>query len=89
MTSREEATAASDRTIVVTRVFDAPRELVFKPLSRPRAGRGAVVRPPSHSRCPAPIDLRVGGRFTLVMRDPDGNEFPSTGEYLEVVVPER
>ena len=88
MTTREEATAASDRTVVVTRVFDAPRELVFKAWTD--AELMAQWFAPEPLTVPrAEIDLRVGGRFTLVMRDPDGNEFPSTGEYLEVVEPER
>ncbi len=88
MTSREEATAASDRTIVVTRVFDAPRELVFRAWTDPELmAQWFAPEPLTVPR--AEIDLRVGGRFTLVMRDPDGNEFPSTGEYLEVDEPNR
>jgi uncharacterized protein YndB with AHSA1/START domain len=88
MTSREEATAASDRTIVVTRVFDAPRELVFKAWTDPELmAQWFAPEPLTVPR--AEIDLRVGGRFTLVMRDPDGNEFPSTGAYLEVDAPNR
>ena len=88
MTSREEATATSDRTVVVARVFDAPRGLVFRAWTDPELmAQWFAPEPLTVPR--AEIDLRVGGRFTLVMRDDDGNEFPSTGEYLEVVVPER
>ena len=88
MTSREEATAASDRTVVVSRVFNAPQELVFKAWTDSEMmAQWFAPEPLTVPR--AEIDLRVGGRFTLVMRDPDGNEFPSTGEYLEIVVPER
>jgi uncharacterized protein YndB with AHSA1/START domain len=88
MTSREEATAATDRTIVVTRMFDAPHELVFKAWTDPELmAQWFAPEPLTVPR--AEIDLRVGGRFTLVMRDPDGNEFPSTGVYLEVDEPNR
>ena len=88
MTSREEATAASDRKVVVTREFDAPRELVFRAWTDPELmAQWFAPKPLTVPR--AEIDLRVGGRFTLVMRDPEGNEYPSTGEYLEIGEPER
>jgi len=86
MTTREEATASGDRTIVVTRVFDAPREDVFRAWTDPEL-MAQWFAPEPLTVPKAEIDLRVGGRYTLVMRDPDGNEFTGSGEYLEVVAP--
>lgn len=88
MISREQATSASDRSVVVSRVIDAPREAVFQAWADPQrlaqwfAPEGLTV-PRSES------DFRVGGRYTLVMRDADGNDFTSTGIYREIDEPER
>jgi uncharacterized protein YndB with AHSA1/START domain len=89
-TGRDEliTTTPSDREIVMTRVFDAPRELVFEAhtscehLSKwwgPR--RYEVVS--------CEIDFRPGGRWRIVHRGPDGDEIAFFGEYLEIVPPER
>ena len=88
MLTREEATQKSDNTIEFSRVFDAPRELVFRAWTEPEL-MAQWFAPEPFTTPIAEIDLRPGGRYRLVMRDPDGNEYPSTGEYLEVVVPER
>ncbi len=74
--------------LVLERVIDVPRELVW-----------AAWTQPEHLKkwfCPAPwrvteceIDLRPGGVFSTVMRGPEGQEMPGTGCYLEVVVNER
>jgi uncharacterized protein YndB with AHSA1/START domain len=88
MTTREEATAASDRTLVFERVFDAPRELVWRALTEPELV--AQWYAPEPMTMPlADIDFRVGGRFRLVMRDENGVDFPSVGEYLEIDSPAR
>ena len=67
MTTRDEATATSDRELVLTRIINAlPRTTPV-----------------------AETDVRVGGSSLIVMRGPDGNEFPNRGVYLEVVKNER
>ena len=74
--------------VVITRFFNAPRELVFKTWTRadllerwwsPRIFTTPVVR----------MDFRVGGSFVFCMRSPEGQEFWAKGEYLEIVEPER
>jgi uncharacterized protein YndB with AHSA1/START domain len=74
--------------MVITRVFDAPRELVWQAWTQPEK----LMRwwgPTIFTTPAARIDLRVGGKFVACMRSPDGNDFWSTGTYREIVPPER
>jgi len=74
--------------ILIDRVFDAPRELVFKCFTDPVH----IVHfwGPHGSTTPVcKIDLRVGGRWHYVMEFPGGNRYPVTSAYLEVSPPER
>ena len=72
----------------ITRVFDAPRELVWKAWTDPEY----VMRwwgPKGFTSPVCRIDFRVGGRFTYCMRTPDGQEFWNGGEYREIVPLEK
>jgi uncharacterized protein YndB with AHSA1/START domain len=74
--------------LVITRTFDAPRELVWKAWTEPeRFMRWWGPKIFTSPRCE--IDLRVGGRFLWCMRWPDGRENYTTGEYVEIVPLER
>lgn len=74
--------------IVITRIFDAPRELVWKAWTDPKH----FVRwwGPKDYTCPfCQMDLRVGGKYLNCMRSPDGQEYWSTGVYHEIIPMER
>jgi uncharacterized protein YndB with AHSA1/START domain len=74
--------------LVLERVVDVPRALVWKAWTTPSIlMRWFTPSPWKTVRCE--IDLRPGGVFHNVMRSPDGKEFPNTGCYLEVVADER
>lgn len=74
--------------LVVTRIFRAPRSLVWKAWTEPQ--RLLQWWGPEHFTCPrAEVDLQVGGRYLLGMKGPDGQTFYSGGEYLEVTPQER
>ncbi|MBM9575859.1 SRPBCC domain-containing protein [Leptospira sp. 201903070] len=83
--------ANKDQTInevVITRIFDAPRELVFKAWTDPEH----LIRwwGPKNFTSPAcRLDLRVGGKYVFGMRSPEGQEFWSTGIFREIVIPEK
>lgn len=82
-------TTPSDREIRMTRLFDAPRELVFEALTKPEHIRewwGRLGEGYSVPVCE--MDLRVGGRWRFVNRHPRG-EAAFSGEVLEVVPPSR
>jgi uncharacterized protein YndB with AHSA1/START domain len=81
-------TTPSDREIVMTRLFDAPRELVFDAhTSCEHMSKWWGPRRYEVSSCE--MDVRPGGAWRIVHSDPDGKEFPFRGEFREVVRPER
>ena len=82
------ATAFAERELVITRVFEAPRELVFKAWTDPR--HIAQWWGPEGFTLPAwEIDLRPGGAYRFHMRARDGTDHWLQGVYREVVAPER
>jgi uncharacterized protein YndB with AHSA1/START domain len=79
---------AVDREFLITRVFDAPRELVFKAWTEPKhLAQWWGPHPFTTPICQ--MDVRPGGAYRIVMRSPDGADYPLTGVYREVVKPER
>ena len=86
--SRTTMTLPSDREILITRTFNAPRALVFEAVTKcEHVGRWYGPRGTEMLSCK--IDLRPGGSWRFVQRGPDGNEYAFSGEYREVVRPER
>jgi uncharacterized protein YndB with AHSA1/START domain len=78
----------AEREITITRVFDAPRALVFKAWTD--AGMLAQWWGPKGFTNPVcEIDARVGGAIRIHMRSPDGGIYPMKGEIREMVPPER
>jgi uncharacterized protein YndB with AHSA1/START domain len=73
--------------LVMTREFDAPREFLWKAWTDPGM-LGVWWGPTVHTSPYNEIDLRVGGRFLICMRVPDGKDLWGTGTYLEIVEPE-
>jgi uncharacterized protein YndB with AHSA1/START domain len=72
----------------MTRVFDAPKRLVFEAWSKAEyVSRWFTPAPLTTPSCE--VDLRTGGLFRLVMRSPDGTEFPMDAKFTEVVPEER
>lgn len=78
----------ADREVVITRVLDAPRELVWEAWTMPEKLLPWF--------CPLPwktiaceIDLRAGGIFRTVMQSPEGQQFPNNGCYLEIIKNEK
>ena len=84
-----EVSTPSEMEIRMTRLFDAPRQLVFEAMTKPehvkrwwgRLGEGYSVPV-------CEIDLRVGGRWRFVNRHPEG-EVAFSGEYREIAPPGR
>jgi uncharacterized protein YndB with AHSA1/START domain len=81
-------TERPDRDLVITRVFDAPRELVWKAWTDPEQMK-RWWGPKDFTAPSCTIDLRVGGRYLLCMRSPEGQDFWTTGVYREIAAPER
>jgi uncharacterized protein YndB with AHSA1/START domain len=76
------------RRLVITRIFDAPRELVFKVWTDPKH----VAQwwgPKDFTNPVCEMDVRPGGAILIHMRGPDGVLYPVKGVFREVVEPER
>jgi uncharacterized protein YndB with AHSA1/START domain len=84
-----QVTTPSDREIVMTRVFDAPRMLVFEAHTRPELLKQWLGVHNGWSLAVCEIDLRVGGSYRYLWRGPNGAEMGMRGVFREVVPPER
>jgi uncharacterized protein YndB with AHSA1/START domain len=77
-----------DKTLVLTRVFDAPREMVFSAWTE----CDHLLKwwgPKGFTNHSCSVDPRTGGSFSIVMRGPDGTDYPGAGTFQEVTPPER
>jgi uncharacterized protein YndB with AHSA1/START domain len=78
----------AEREIIITRVFDVPRELVWKAWTDPKH-LAQWWGPHGFTNPVCEVDERIGGAWRIVMRSPDGSEYPCGGVYREIVKPER
>ena len=81
-------TLPNERRVVITRIFDAPRELVWRAWTEPHH-MAKWFGPKTFTISSCELDPRVGGVLRLTMRSPDGHEYPMKGVFREVVKPER
>ena len=84
----DAGTSTAERELVVTRVIDAPRRLVFKAWTQPEH----IARwwgPQGYTTIHCDMDIRVGGAYRFGMRSPQGTEHWKRGVYREIVAPER
>jgi uncharacterized protein YndB with AHSA1/START domain len=86
--ARNKLDAQADRTIVTTRTFDAPRELVFAAWTDPKH-LGQWWGPDGFTTTTRAIDVRVGGVWRFVMHGPDGRDYENRITFLEIVRPQR
>jgi uncharacterized protein YndB with AHSA1/START domain len=84
-----QITTPSEREIVMSRVFDAPRNLVFDAWTKPELLERWLGVRGGWSMVVCEIDLKVGGAYRFVWRGPDGAEMGMGGVYREIVSPER
>jgi uncharacterized protein YndB with AHSA1/START domain len=82
-------TAPSDREVVATRVFDAPRTLVWEAHTSPEHVPQWMLGPEGWTMPVCEIDLRPGGAYRFVWRGADGTEMSISGVYTEIAPPER
>jgi uncharacterized protein YndB with AHSA1/START domain len=82
------ASKVSNRELVLTRIIDAPREKVFKAWNDPELLKQWFT-PLPYTTPFAQLDVRPGGANLIIMRDPQGNEFPNRGVYLEIIQNQR
>src|SRR5215475_5996372 len=88
-TGTVKVTTPSDREVVVTRSFDAPRRLVFEAWTKPQYIQRWMLGPEGWTMPVCEIDLRVGGEWHFVWRKDSGTEMSMRGMYTEIKPPER
>jgi len=84
-----EISTTTDTNIVITRLFNAPRRLVWDAMSKPEFLKRWLFGPPGWEMTVCEEDQRVGGKFRWAWRGPEGAEMSMSGVYNEVTPPER
>jgi uncharacterized protein YndB with AHSA1/START domain len=84
-----QVTLPSEREISLTRVFDAPRKLVFEAYTRPELLKRWLGVMEGWSMAVCEVDLRVGGTYRYVWHGPGGAEMGMRGTFREIVPLER
>ncbi len=80
--------STSDREVVLSRTFDAPRDLVFAAFTDPKH-MGQWWGPTGFTTTTHSVDVRPGGEWRFTMHGPDGRDYPNRITYREIVRPER
>jgi len=83
-----QVTTPRERVIVMRRVFEAPRHLVWEALTRPELLE-RWFGPHGYSLVTCEVDLEVGGNWRFVLRGPDGIDMGMSGSYREISPPDR
>ncbi len=86
--TNNQATDTSEREIVATRIFDAPRQLVWDAFTQPQH-IAQWWGPRGFTNTIHAMDVRPGGAWTFIMHGPDGVDYNNEITYVEVVRPER
>ena len=88
MTKSNKEHAGAKRELVITRVFDAPRSLVFKAWTDPKH-IAQWWGPNGFTNTIYEMDVRPGGVWRFIMHGPDGVDYKNKSVYIEIVRPER
>ena len=89
MSNSMKLVTEGDRHVVVTRRFAAPPEAVYRAHTEPAIIQKWILGPDGWTMPVCEIDLRPGGSWSYVWRNPQGREFGATGTYREVDPPKR
>jgi uncharacterized protein YndB with AHSA1/START domain len=82
-------TPQGDREIVMTRLFNAPRRMVFEAMTKPELIQRWLLGPDGWTMPVCEVDLRVGGSYRYLWRHQNGQEMGVRGVYREIVPPEK
>ena len=76
---------SGDRELVITRLFDAPHEMVFEAFTKPVLLKRWLLGPPGLTMPTCAVDLKVGGTYRYVWRNDEGEELGVTGTFKEII----
>ena len=88
MSAAAKTAPYGEASVILTRVFDASRALVWKAWTDPNM-MAQWFGPRGFTNPVCELDVRVGGSLRIMMRGPDGSDYPIKGVFREVVAPER
>ena len=88
MTIAADSRQSEAHEVIITRIFDAPRELMFKAWTGPKH-MARWWGPKGFTNPICEMDVKPGGALRIVMRAPDGADHPMRGIFREIVEPER
>ncbi|NJR52547.1 MAG: SRPBCC domain-containing protein [Leptolyngbyaceae cyanobacterium CSU_1_3] len=88
MNNMNNAMTIGDRQLTITRVFDAPRSLVFKVWTQPEHF-SHWLGPKDFTAIACHMNVQVGGMYRACIRSPEGNDHWMQGVYREIIEPER
>jgi uncharacterized protein YndB with AHSA1/START domain len=89
ITTKNEVRKPDDATLIIKRMLNAPQERAFRAWTSPEHIKQWMRPDPGMVVPLASMDLRVGGKFRIQMKKPDGEYFTAVGEFREVKAPER
>ena len=84
-----KVTTPSEREVAMTRIFEAPRHLVFEAWTKPELVKRWLYGPEDWRLAVCEMDLRVGGAARFVWRHGDGKEMGMSGVFREIAPPDR
>jgi uncharacterized protein YndB with AHSA1/START domain len=85
----EKPNPTVDTALQIKRTFAAPREKVFRAWTDPEALKKWCAPSDEFSVPTAEVDLRVGGKYRIAMKAPDGNLYVAIGTYREILSPRK
>jgi uncharacterized protein YndB with AHSA1/START domain len=88
-TSEVQVTTPTETEILITREFNAPRQLVFDAMSKPELLKRWLSGPSGWTMVECESDTRIGGTFRHLWHGPEQMEMAMHGTYREVIPPER
>jgi uncharacterized protein YndB with AHSA1/START domain len=88
-TTKIEVQKPDDATLIIKRMLNAPPELAFEAWTSPKHIKQWMKPEPDLTVPTASMDLRVGGKFRIQMKNPSGEFFTAAGVFKEVKAPER
>lgn len=87
-TNNQEASSTADREIAITRILDAPRELVYEVWTKPEH-IAQWWGPNGFTNTVHNMEVKVGGEWRLTMHGPDGIDYPNLIIFKEIIAPEK
>lgn len=82
-------TPSGDLELVIFRVFDAPREMIFEAFTQPAILKKWLLGPPGWTMPTCDLELKIGGQYRYLWRNETGEEMGVRGQFQEIIKSEK